>query len=1057
MFAGMAVIAAALLPTAPAAADEPPTPDPTPSIVPTQSAPPSDPAPSDPPASDPAPTPPATSVDPFVTAPATYPSDGPGEVVIDNSSGTVTAVDSNFPGTHTPFTYQWYRGSTAISGDAARHQTYTLTSADRNKLLKVKISTTIPGYTNTVVRYSPARNLTITTVNPASSLVITGTGQPGVFLAATNSLGYRAEGATVTPLLQWTWLRDGVPVVYPNDPSFLLYGSDYGKTISVRVTASKPGWISNVTTSAGLKVNVPGILVSEHQPDITSSGTTLTVNAALTDVVDHTQSSWTSSKITYQWFRDNAKITGATKASYTLSQSKDWGTSISVQLKYSALGYGTFSQYGKSGGNGFGRYYISTSVDAIELGGEVRVGGTLSSNDPATYYDQFDGGTEITSGIHEAYQWYRSGVAIPSAEGGQGATYLLKSADKGKKITLKITTTATGKEYDLASIAKTPFATAAVGTDLLPGASTPAPSLVIAQTVPKILLAFDAGLGEGVTGLTSPGGAANTVKYQWFRNSSAITGATKPTYTLTQADWGHDVSLRIVTSHGAVGTHTYTTDTRYTDVKDRSVYPSSPGSFVTVGGAPYATGSPVTAALPSWESSTSALSGVSVTQQWYRNGVAIPASEGGTAATYTLRSADVGKTVSEKITAAANGFIPYVTTYSYLTPSLKVAKGTLAGTADPTVSIDAPTNVLTASAPTPTGFGGSPNASVAYRWMRNGAAISGATHATYKLTASDWGKNVKVQVTSTLPGYTTDVRSSPDHDYSIRPHVTDPISIAGTFRLGETLTATSINFSDSYGHLLTPDDVSFQWLRNGVAISGATDTTYALDAPDYDKTISLKYTATKAGYITLVKTVTSTGSNAHIGKGVTADTWTASVVAGGLGILTANVTGLSPATPTPSYSYKWYRNGSVISGASSKNYTLVAADYDATIKVQITIARTHWVSSTKQSTEAKHSIYMDPMGPQIVGPVKVGHTLSTESVPVFYANSAKTIPLDAPPMVLVHAWYRDGSVIPGATGATYLLVAADEGKMITSKVTAKAPGLLALKSLVSNELGPVVP
>ena len=47
------------------------------------------------------------------------------------------------------------------------------------------------------------------------------------------------------------------------------------------------------------------------------------------------------------------------------------------------------------------------------------------------------------------------------------------------------------------------------------------------------------------------------------------------------------------------------------------------------------------------------------------------------------------------------------------------------------------------------------NTTRSYRWLRNGHAISGATHSSRKLTSSDKGRKISLKVTYRKTGYTT--------------------------------------------------------------------------------------------------------------------------------------------------------------------------------------------------------------------------------------------------------------------------------------------------------------
>lgn len=64
--------------------------------------------------------------------------------------------------------------------------------------------------------------------------------------------------------------------------------------------------------------------------------------------------------------------------------------------------------------------------------------------------------------------------------------------------------------------------------------------------------------------------------------------------------------------------------------------------------------------------------------------------------------------------------------------------------------------------------------------------------------------------------------------------------ISGTTELGQTLTTTNGTWTN------TPTSYSYQWYRDGVAIGGATSSTYVLVSADMDATITVVVTATNA-------------------------------------------------------------------------------------------------------------------------------------------------------------------------------------------------------------------
>ena len=141
---------------------------------------------------------------------------------------------------------------------------------------------------------------------------------------------------------------------------------------------------------------------------------------------------------------------------------------------------------------------------------------------------------------------------------------------------------------------------------------------------------------------------------------------------------------------------------------------------------------------------------------------------------------------------------------------------------------------------------------LAYQWNRNGTAIAGATDSRYVLTASDVAKQITVSVTGTSGEL--DAVTQTSESVTITKGVlsaTPTPSIGGTAKVGKTLTAYRGSWKPA------PVTLTVQWKRNGVAISGATGTTYKVRSADAGKKITVTVTGSKAGYTTVARTSAS--------------------------------------------------------------------------------------------------------------------------------------------------------------------------------------------------------
>lgn len=138
-----------------------------------------------------------------------------------------------------------------------------------------------------------------------------------------------------------------------------------------------------------------------------------------------------------------------------------------------------------------------------------------------------------------------------------------------------------------------------------------------------------------------------------------------------------------------------------------------------------------------------------------------------------------------------------------------------------------------------------------FQWLRNGAPITNATRATYQVTTADLGKNLTVRVTAVSPGYSA--RAVTSAPVTIRPGrlATVRPTIRGKARVGKVLVVRP----GSWGSGVR---LRQQWYRNGKAIRGATAKKYRLTRKDRGKRLSVRVTATKAGYATASRTSAKT-------------------------------------------------------------------------------------------------------------------------------------------------------------------------------------------------------
>ena len=265
-------------------------------------------------------------------------------------------------------------------------------------------------------------------------------------------------------------------------------------------------------------------------------------------------------------------------------------------------------------------------------------------------------------------------------------------------------------------------------------------------------------------------------------------------------------------------------------------------------------------------------------------------------------------------------------------------------------------------------------------------------------------------------------------------------TISGTAQVGQTLTASTSDISDSDG--LANATFTYQWIANDgtedTDIQNATGSTYILAAADEGKTIKVRvsFTDDSGHQETLTSAVTvavaaipnsaATGAPTISGTAQVGQTLTAS---------TSDISdsdGLANAT----FTYQWIANDGTedtdIQNATGSTYTVGADDEGKTIKVRVSFTDDGGSHETRTSAVTV-SVAAIPNSaatgtPMISGTAQVGQMLTASTSDISDSNGL----INA---AFTYQWLADDTDITDATGSTYTLEAANEGKTIKVRVS----------------------
>ncbi|MBO9555991.1 hypothetical protein [Cellulomonas sp.] len=347
-----------------------------------------------------------------------------------------------------------------------------------------------------------------------------------------------------------------------------------------------------------------GLSLTPVDPFVTGSATvggTLTVQTGTWQPTD--------AALTYQWMVSGdsglTDIPGATAATFVPTADLG-GRALTVAVTATRSGYKTMSRWGYAGTVGA---TVPTTSSPLTISGTPVPGSVLTP----TY------GTLSQPDAWAGFQWLVDGVPV-GGQAGQEGTFTPTAAHVGKKISVRMTVVGDGELHLTAQV------TVVTGT-LTAATPTISGTKVVGSTL------------TAAPGTWGP--APVTLRYQWYRSGTAISGATASTYTLTTTDMGATLTVKVTGSKSG-----FTTASK-TSAATSAILGKLTTATPTISGT-RTVGSTLTAKPGTWGPSP-----VTFTYQWYRSGTAI---SGATASTYKLVSADRGKTMTVKVTGKKTGY-----------------------------------------------------------------------------------------------------------------------------------------------------------------------------------------------------------------------------------------------------------------------------------------------------------------------------------------------------------------------------------------------------------------
>ena len=800
--------------------------------------------------------------------------------------------------------------------------------------------------------------------------------------------------ATGTAPMRYQWYENGAPISGATSASYTTpptTGSNNGSVFMVTVTDAAG---AQTSASVTLTVELPPVMVTPPVSVTVNAGQTATFSTSVTG----------TAPLSYQWLRNGSAIAGATASSYTtpVTTGSDSGATFSVTVSNMA-----------------GTVTSSTAELTVNVPPTITlqpVTMTVNAGATATF------GVAATGTAPLSYQWYRSGAAIPGARASSYTTAETSGTDNGAVFTVTVSNVAgtvtsaaatlnvhVGPTITLQPVSQTvnagqtaTFSVAVTGTHPMTyqwyldgttiagatanfyttpavsgtnsgaaytvtvtnvaGSATSAPAVLTVNVAPTITLqpVSQTAVSPATATFSVAATGAAPLSYQWFVDGAAISGATSSSYTTAATSFGNNGALYTVVVTNVAGSVT------------------SAAATLTVNTAPTITLQPVseTVVSPAAATFSVAAKGTSpLSYQWSANGVAIG---GATSSSYTTAA-----------TSSSNNGTLYTVKVSNVAGSVTSSAAMLTVNSAPAITLQPVSQTVVSPHTATFSVTATGTAPLSYQWFVDGAAIGGATSSSFTTaatTSSNNGALYTVTVTNatgtvTSAGATLTVNSAPT--ITVQP-MSATVNAPATATFSVVATGT------------TP--LGYQWLANGVAIGGATASSFttAATTSSNNGTVYTVMVSNASGSVTSSAATLTVNSSPTI----TVQPVSQTVSAGQTASFSVMATGTAPL------SYQWFTDGTAISGATASTYTTPAttssnngAFYTVTVS---NTAGSAMSSAATLTVNSPPTIVAQPMSQTVTAPATATFSVVATG-----------------PGTLTYQWFLNGAAISGATSSTF--------------------------------------